>query len=71
VVLLDVDRALTELAALDARKSRVAELRLFGGLTLEETGHALQLSVATAEREWQAARAWLNARLNGTPTRDA
>ncbi len=71
VVLLDIDRALTELAALDARKSRVAELRVFGGMTLEETGHALQLSVATAEREWQAARAWLNARLNRTPTRDA
>ena len=67
VVLLDIDRALTELAALDARKSRIAELRVFGGLTLEETGHALQLSVATAEREWQAARAWLNARLNRTP----
>lgn len=63
VVLLDIDRALTELAALDARKSRIAELRVFGGLTLEEAGHALQLSVATVEREWQAARAWLNARL--------
>ena len=71
VVLLDIDRALTELAALDARKSRIAELRVFGGLTLEETGHALQLSVATAEREWQAARAWLNARLKRTPPRDA
>ena len=63
VILLDIDRALMELAALDARKSRIAELRVFGGLTLEETGHALQLSVATVEREWQAARAWLNARL--------
>ena len=71
VVLLDIDRALTELAALDARKSRIAELRVFGGLTLEEAGHALQLSVATVEREWQAARAWLNARLNRTPTGDA
>ena len=63
VVLLDIDRALTELAALDARKSRIAELRVFGGLTLEEAGHALQLSFATVEREWQAARAGLNARL--------
>jgi hypothetical protein len=34
------------------------EVRFWGGLSLEETGHVLDLSVATAEREWQAARAW-------------
>src|SRR5262249_39634673 len=44
VALLDLDRALTELAAFDARKSRIIELRAFGGLTLEESAHALQLS---------------------------
>jgi RNA polymerase sigma factor (TIGR02999 family) len=70
VALLDLDCALTELAAFDARKSRIAELRVFGGLTLEESGHILQLSIATVEREWQAARAWLNARLSGKLRRD-
>ena len=58
--------ALSALAAFDARKSQVAELRFFGGLSLEETGHVLGISVATVEREWQAARAWLYARLTGT-----
>jgi RNA polymerase sigma factor (TIGR02999 family) len=63
VDLLDLDAALADLATFDARKSQVAELRFFGGLTLEETGHVLGLSVATVEREWQVARAWLYARL--------
>ena len=66
VEVLDLDRALSALAAFDARKSQVAELRFFGGLSLEETGHVLGISVATVEREWQAARAWLYARLTGT-----
>ena len=59
VDVLDLDVALTDLAAFDARKSQIAELRFFGGLTLEETGHVLGLSVATVEREWKVARAWL------------
>jgi ECF sigma factor len=71
VDLLDLDYALTELATFDARKSQVAELRFFGGLSLEETGHVLGVSVATVEREWQAARAWLHARLTRTPRHDA
>jgi hypothetical protein len=37
----------------------VVDLRFFGGLSLEESSHVLQLSVATFERDWQAARAWL------------
>jgi DNA-directed RNA polymerase specialized sigma24 family protein len=61
---------LIELAAVDARKSQIAELRVFGGLTLEESGQLLQLSIPTVEREWQAARAWLNARLSGKIQRD-
>jgi RNA polymerase sigma factor (TIGR02999 family) len=65
VEVLDLDHALVELAAFDPRKSRIAELRFFGGLSLEEAGHVLGVSVATVEREWQAARAWLNARLTG------
>jgi RNA polymerase sigma factor (TIGR02999 family) len=63
VDVLDLDAALTNLATFDARKSQVAELRFFGGLTLQETGHVLGLSVATVEREWKVARAWLYARL--------
>jgi RNA polymerase sigma-70 factor (ECF subfamily) len=71
VDLLDLDYALAELATFDVRKSQVAELRFFGGLSLEETGHVLGISVATVEREWQAARAWLHARLTRTPHHDA
>ena len=56
---LDLDRALSTLASFDARKGQIAELRFFGGLSLEETGEVLGVSVATVERDWQAARAWL------------
>jgi RNA polymerase sigma factor (TIGR02999 family) len=56
---LDLDAALTRLTAIDPRKSRVAELRFFGGLSLEEAAEVLQLSLATVERDWQFARAWL------------
>ena len=59
VDLLDLDRALTRLSEFDPRKSRIAELRFFGGLSLKETGDALGLSLATVERDWQFARAWL------------
>jgi RNA polymerase sigma factor (TIGR02999 family) len=68
---LDLDHALTELAAFDSRKSQIAEQRFFGGLSLEETGRLLGLSVATVEREWQTARAWLYARLTRMPRHDA
>jgi DNA-directed RNA polymerase specialized sigma24 family protein len=51
------------LATFDTRKSQVAELRFFGGLSLDDTAHTLGISVATVEREWQAARAWLFSRL--------
>jgi RNA polymerase sigma factor (TIGR02999 family) len=63
VDVLDLDIALEELAAFDSRKARVAELRFFGGLSLEEVGVVLDTSVATAMRDWQAARAWLFQRL--------
>jgi RNA polymerase sigma factor (TIGR02999 family) len=66
VDVLDLDRAMSELTTFDPRKSQVAELRFFGGLSLEETGQVLGISVATVEREWQAARAWLYARLART-----
>jgi DNA-directed RNA polymerase specialized sigma24 family protein len=69
--LLDLTRALDELATFDARRSRIAELRFFGGLSLEETSRALNLSVATIERDWQAARAWLFLRLTNRLVDDA
>lgn len=67
VDVLDLDIALEELAAFDARKARVAELRFFGGLSLEEVGTVLDTSVATAMRDWQAGRAWLFKRLSRGP----
>ena len=57
--LLDLDSALTALAQIDAQRARVVELRFFGGLTIEETAAALDLSPATVKRHWQVARAWL------------
>ena len=59
VDVLDLDHSLTRLAEIDPRKSQIAELRFFAGLSLAETGQALGISVATVEREWQTARTWL------------
>jgi RNA polymerase sigma-70 factor, ECF subfamily len=67
---LDLDVALTKLEAFDPRKCRIAELRFFGGLSLEETGHVLDVSLATVERDWQGARAWLFKTLTAQPRRD-
>jgi RNA polymerase sigma factor (TIGR02999 family) len=57
--LVALDDALIELAAVDPRKSRVVELRFFGGLSIEETAEVMNISPATVHREWRAARAWL------------
>jgi RNA polymerase sigma factor (sigma-70 family) len=57
--LVVLDEALDELAKLDPRKGRVVELRYFGGLSLEETAEALELSPMTVRRDWRAAKAWL------------
>ena len=59
VDLLALDEALTRLAAMDERQSRVVELRFFGGLTEEETAEVLDISVRTVRREWTMAKAWL------------
>ena len=67
VDLLDLNAALEELTTFDPRKARVAELRFFGGLSLEEVGHVLGTSPATTMRDWQAARAWLFRRLKRGP----
>ena len=68
---LDLDAALTRLAEIDARKSRIAELRFFGGVSLEEAAALLEISAATAERDWQFARAWLFDALSTRPVDDA
>jgi RNA polymerase sigma-70 factor, ECF subfamily len=66
-----LDDALQALAALDDRKSRVVELRFFGGLTVEETALALQVSSKTVLRDWEFARAWLQRELTREASRDA
>jgi len=58
-----LDDALNRLAAQDARKARVVELRYFVGLSIEETAKALDSSPATVKREWTTARAWLRREL--------
>jgi RNA polymerase sigma-70 factor, ECF subfamily len=57
--LISLDEALSELARIDPRKSRVVELRYFGGLSLEETADVLEISLMTVRRDWRAAKAWL------------
>ena len=63
--ILAVHEALEELAALDPQQARVVELKFFGGLTIEETAEAMNVSHATVERDWKAARAWLRRKLEG------
>lgn len=65
VDVLDLDRALTKLEALDPDQARIVELRFFGGLTVEETALALAVSVATVKREWALAKGWLFRELTG------
>ena len=65
IEVLALDEALETLARIDARKSRVVELRYFGGLSIEETAEALGVSLDTAKRDWRIARAWLLVELSG------
>ncbi len=59
VELLDLEQALNDLTLLDARQAQVVELRFYGGLTVEETAEAMNISAATVQREWASARLWL------------
>jgi RNA polymerase sigma factor (TIGR02999 family) len=59
-VLLAVDEALTELAEVDERLSRVVECRFFGGLTEEETAEVLGVTARTVRRDWVKAKGWLS-----------
>jgi RNA polymerase sigma factor (TIGR02999 family) len=64
VDLLALHEALDDLAQVNPRQARVVELRYFGGMTTEETAEVLQVSTATVERDWQAARLWLHRQLS-------
>jgi RNA polymerase sigma-70 factor (ECF subfamily) len=64
---LELDEALTSLSEVDVRKARVVELRFFGGLSVEETAKALEISEETVMRDWRFAKAWLTKRLRPEP----
>lgn len=64
--LIALDDALKALAEVDPRKARVVELRFFGGLSAKETAEVLKVSPDTVLRDWQIARAWLLAEVNGS-----
>ena len=59
-----LDDALQSLAGVDERKSRIVELRYFGGLTVEETAQVLDISDKTVMRDWKLAKAWLYDEIN-------
>ncbi len=63
--LVALDEALVRLAAVDERKSRVVEMRFFGGLSVEETAEALGVSDKTVMRDWRVAKMWLHRELSG------
>jgi RNA polymerase sigma-70 factor, ECF subfamily len=63
--LVALDEALTDLATVDPRKSRLVELRFFGGLNIDETAEVMELSPTTVQREWRAAKAWLQRFIKG------
>jgi RNA polymerase sigma factor (TIGR02999 family) len=63
VDVLALDEALQTLARMDPRKSRVVELRYFGGMKIEEAAEVLGISLETAKRDWRLAKAWLMAQL--------
>ena len=65
VDVIALDEALEELAKADARTAQLVDLRFFGGLTQEEVASVLGVSLATANRDWRVARAWLRQRVAG------
>lgn len=66
VDVIALNEALDEFARIDERKSRVVELRYFGGMTVEETAEALSISPETVARDWRLAKAWLRQRVEGS-----
>jgi RNA polymerase sigma factor (TIGR02999 family) len=66
--LLALNEALNSLSAIDTQQSRVVELRVFGGLTVEETASVLGISPRTVKREWSMAKAWLHKQMKRSAT---
>jgi RNA polymerase sigma factor (TIGR02999 family) len=64
--LIALDDALKQLATLDPRQCKIVELRFFGGLSIEETADLVDISPATAKREWAIARLWLHRTLDNS-----
>jgi RNA polymerase sigma factor (TIGR02999 family) len=62
--LVALDEALTTLAELDPQKSRIVELKFFGGLSIEEIAEVLDIGTATVIRQWRLAKAWLYSEIN-------
>ncbi len=63
--LVALDDALQALATIDERKSKVVELRFFGGLSIEETAEVLKVSPETVQRDWRLAKVWLLREMSG------
>jgi DNA-directed RNA polymerase specialized sigma24 family protein len=63
-----IDQALTSLSRSDLRKGAVVELRFFGGLSVEETAQALDISQESVMRDWRLAKVWLLRELSGRPS---
>ena len=63
IELMELDEALDRLAGMDPRRAKIVELRFFGGLSIDETAEALDISPKTVTRQWRLARAWLHRRL--------
>jgi len=70
VDLLALDEALEKFAAMDPQLARIVELRFFGGLSIEETAEAIDVSPATVKRSWNVARAWLKRELSEDSSRE-
>ncbi len=66
VDLVALDEALNRLAEIDSQRSKIVELRYFGGFTIEETASILDLSVNTVSRKWETAKLWLHGQLDST-----
>jgi RNA polymerase sigma-70 factor, ECF subfamily len=66
VEVLALDEAMSSLSKIDARKSKVVELRYFAGMSIEEAAESLRISPETAKRDWRMAKAWLSRELSRT-----
>ena len=64
--IVSLDDALTELQKIDDRKSRVVELKFFGGMRIDEIASVLRVSTNTVKRDWKFARSWLLNELSST-----